>query len=136
MIVPNNGHFPSRVSTPLEMVHRFGAAAGKVLKVFPWGEGSIWGFRWLQKLTFGADFLLEDGADVDGLRHSLERGGVVAAEEAAVVLLRETSAVEGPRVVAEALRRNGGWPHAHIFHLQGATHYTVDTYYADKLTTC
>ena len=82
------------------------------------GRGSDWGLRWLQKLTFGADFLLEDGADVDGLRHSLERGGVVAAEEAAVVLLRETSAVEGPRVVAEALRGGGG---TRAFHLQGRT---------------
>ena len=55
-------------------------------------------------LTFGADFLLVDGADVDGLRHSLERGGIVSAEEAAVVLLREAPAVEGPGVVAEALK--------------------------------
>ena len=59
---------------------------------------------WIAILTFGADFLLVDGADVDGLRHSPERGGVVPAEEAAVVLLREAPAVEGPRVVAEALK--------------------------------
>ena len=55
-------------------------------------------------LTFGADFFLVDCADVDGLRHSPERGRVVAAEEAAVVLLREAPAVEGTRVVAEALK--------------------------------
>ena len=81
-------------------------------KVFS-GEGFDWGFQYLVgarpnrkscALTFGADFLLVDGADVNGLRHSPERGGIVPAEEAAVVLLREAPAVEGPGVVAEALK--------------------------------
>ena len=60
-------------------------------------------------LTSGADFLLVDGADVDGEGRCLvavaapspQGHGVVPAEEAPVILLSESPAVERAGVIAK-----------------------------------